>query len=117
MQPGPNLPVWAMTIPVPVAQGTNPPAAPVTMQAGLSEPDAAGHQWVILMLGDGTVGVTMRCPWQSAPGFGKAIADALQGLADQAAAKQGPQLIVPQAGVDLDLDILRRRNGTNGHKP
>lgn len=112
MQPGQNPPQWAMTIPVMPEPGHNPPVLPLTMQAGLTDPDADGHQWVLFMLGDGTTAVTFRMAWQSAPAFGQAIANAMAGLAEQAAARQGPQLIVPPSGAIPDLGIHR-----NGHKP
>jgi hypothetical protein len=113
MQPGQPPPAWAMSVPPPPLEGTHPPASGLSIQGGLTPPDAAGHQWVLLTIGDGTVTTTLRIPWQVAAGFGATIAAGMQNLVQEAQAKAGPSLIVPPpSGTGLNLDHLR-----NGRKP
>lgn len=115
MQPNDKPPEWAMKIEVPQAPGVTPPAAPMIAQAGLTEPDGNGHQWILLMLGDGTVSITLRMPWQTSIGFGQAIANMLTQLAAQANAKAGPSLIVPPPGTQLPDLGINGRNPLNGN--
>ena len=113
MQPG-QPPEWSMKIPINPPDGVMPPVAPITCQAALSKPDANGHSWIILNIGDGTVGVSLRIPWQTAAGFGAALSQFLSQLQAQAQAQAGPTLIVPPPGAQLpDLGVNRH----NGHKP
>jgi len=107
------LPAWSMTIPGKPADGVNPPVAPVTIGGGLTDPDADGHSWAVLALQTGTIDVTVRLPWQNADQVGAVIAQLLAQIKAMAAAKAGPQLIVPPAGTSLpNLGI----NG-NGKRP
>jgi hypothetical protein len=106
-------PDWAITIPALVQDGMNPPCGPVTIRGGLTDPDAAGHQWALLEIIDGTMTTSLRVPWQNADQLGMGIAQILAQVKAQAAAKAGPQLIVPPAGASLpDLNIRK-----NGHRP
>lgn len=106
-------PSWSLTIPAPVVDGTNPPCHPVTIRGGLTDQDAAGHQWALLEVTCGTVTAVLRLPWQNADNLGMGIAQILAQVKAQAEAKNGPQLIVPPAGATLpDLNIRK-----NGHRP
>jgi hypothetical protein len=106
-------PAWSLTIPAPQPQGNNPPCHPITIRGAVTDPDAAGHQWAMLELDDGTVTARIRLPWQNADAVGMAIAQILAQIKAAVAAASGPQLIVPPAGTSLpDLNIRK-----NGHRP
>jgi hypothetical protein len=105
-------PAWAMTVPAAQPDGVNPPCQPVMIRGGLSDADAAGRQWAILEVDDGTVTARIRLPWQNCDGVGAAIAQIMAQVKAGAVAKNGPGLIVPPTGASLpDLDIRR-----NGHR-
>jgi hypothetical protein len=105
-------PDWAMTNHLPQAEGAMEPAIALSGNVGLSDPDSAGHQWILLTLSDGTVSVTFRVPWHSVAAFTGQIAQISAGLSAQAQALAGPSLIVPPPGAGLpDLGIRRNGNG------
>jgi hypothetical protein len=111
-QPMP-VPEWAVRTPTPTPDGITPPAEPSAARVDLTAPDANGHQWIVLGLGDSTLGVTVRMPWQTAPGFLAAITERVMQLAEQAAGRAGPQIVVPPAGIDLSK-LRPNGHGQNG---
>jgi hypothetical protein len=105
-------PEWSMRNVTPPTDGTHPPAEPPSMNLSLTEPDAAGHQWMLVTMFDGTISTTMRMPWQVVPAILTQAAQLATNLAGQAQAKAGPSLIVPPAGAKLpDLGINGNGNG------
>lgn len=109
-QPMP-APDWVMRQDAPMPEGVHPPSMPVGLSVGLTDPDAAGHQWMMLVWDDGTVHVEMRLPWQIAPNLLMQAAQVAAQKAAEASARQGPQIILP-SGPLPDLKI--NRNGGRG---
>lgn len=97
----PNQPEWTVRAVQPQPEGVLPPVEPIQAQMALTDPDKAGHQWLLATFADGTAAVTIRMPWQNAAGFFGQCAAFAQQLAAKAQAQAGPQLIVPPAGIDL----------------
>ena|SRR6185369_3740282 len=114
MMPTPP-PNWAFTELPPLPDGVERPPLPLAMGVGLTEPDAEGHQWLLLKLGDGTATVELKFPWQIANQMMAALSQGVAAKVNEAAAKAGPQIVIPPAGqTSLNLDIFRNPNGNGG---
>jgi hypothetical protein len=73
----PNVPEWALVAFPPMPEGQAAPAFAVDFRVGLTDPDAAGHQWAVLIQTDGTLTSQVRIPAQLAGPVGLGIAQAL----------------------------------------
>jgi hypothetical protein len=111
MQPN-QIPEWVMRAVQPPAEGTMPPVEPISINVALTDPDKAGHQWLLMTFGDGTMQVTVRLPWQNSARLMSQVAQICANAEAQAQARQGPSLIVPPKGADIhELGI--HLNGKN----
>jgi hypothetical protein len=113
MQPQPP-PEWAFLELPPTAEGIERPPLPLAMGVGLTEPDAAGHQWLMLKLGDGTASVDLKIPWQIANQMMAALSNGVAAKVAEAAALAGPQLVVAPGGIDLSKLNIGKPRGNGG---
>lgn len=99
----------------PTTDGTIRPCEPPNINLAMTEPDANGHQWMLITFFDGTMSTTTRMPWQVAPNILAQAAQYAAQLAQKAQVQEGPKLVVPPAGVDLSkLNLRQNGNGHNG---
>lgn len=101
-----------LTLP-PLPPGTVAPPMGLQIGVGLTDPDAAGNQWAVLRLADGTVSAEFRIPTGMAGGIGQAIAEGLMGIQRQAETGAGKPsgLVVPPGARGLVIPRPVIKNG------
>jgi hypothetical protein len=96
----PPVPEWALIGLPPFPPGVQPPAFPAEFKVGLTAPDADGHSWAVLIIGDGTVTGQVRIPAMLAEQVGAGIHEGLANIQRQAEQRSGAGgLVLPNGGA------------------
>lgn len=98
---GTPVPSWAIRQSQPEPPGVAPPVAPCDFRVDLTQPDAAGHQWITLTIADGTVTATVRIPPMLGVMVGQGVAAALAQVQArwEQASRPGSKLILPNGAA------------------
>lgn len=79
----PVVPDWALIGPPKVPAGVALPAFPCQFNIGWTPPDANGHTWAVLIIGDGTITHQVRIPPMLLAAVGEGIHQTLAAAQQQ----------------------------------